>query len=64
MSNTSDLLNQLGVANAAPIGLVGNVLGTLADVAGSVQAVASLIGMFVNSNQEILSKCLTEKETE
>jgi hypothetical protein len=63
MSNTSDLLNQLAGANNGPISLVGNVLGTLADVSGSVQAVVDLIGLFVNSNQEIVSQ-LNDLETE
>src|SRR5271165_3360133 len=63
MSNLGDLLNQVTESNDGAIKLAGNVIGTLADIAGAagavgavVNAVVGLIGNFINDDQEILSK--------
>src|ERR1051326_1820178 len=63
MSNLADLLKQVSGSNSKAIDLVGNVLGTLADVSGGVGAVVELLGLFVANDNTIVSK-LNDIETE
>jgi hypothetical protein len=63
MSNVSDLLNNIEFAQNGATALAGNILGSLADVGGAVQAVVSIISLFINKDQEILTK-LSDLQTE
>jgi hypothetical protein len=52
MSNLSDLLDDIGIANGAPVELIGDTIGTLADAAGGVGAIVSLIGLFTSTGDQ------------
>ncbi len=65
MSNSSDLLTQLGVQNGFISSLAGNLIGTLADFSGGVGAIAGLIESFESSDNQIaaaLSQLQTDLE--
>lgn len=65
MSNSSDLLTQLGVQNGFISSLAGNLIGTLADFSGGVGAIAGLIKSFESSDNQIaaaLSQLQTDLE--
>jgi hypothetical protein len=52
MSNLSDLLKSVAAPNTAAIDVIGNSLGTLADLSGGVAAVAGAIGLFVSQDNK------------
>ena len=53
MSNLSDISTQLAVPQTEAFKLVGNLIGSLADVSGAVGAVVGLIDLFESSNDQV-----------
>lgn len=52
MSNLADLLKDIGDKNSTPVALIGDTIGTLADVAGGVGAIVALVGLFTGAGDQ------------
>ncbi len=65
MSNLADLINDIGNSNAKPVALLGDTIGTIADVAGAVGAVISIFSIAIqligqgDDTQDELQQILT-----